>query len=65
MEQIAKLQGVKWTHVPFKGGAEMINALLGGHIHADADSTAWAPQVNAGQFRLLVDLGRAAHEELA
>ena len=57
MEQIAKLQGLKWTHVPFKGGAEIINALLGGHIHADADSTGWAPQVNAGQFRLLVTWG--------
>ncbi len=57
MEQIARLQGVKWTHVPFKGGAEVINALLGGHIDADADSTSWAPQVNAGQFRLLVTWG--------
>lgn len=57
MEQIAKLQGVKWTHVPFKGGADVINALLGGHINADADSTSWAPQVNAGQFRLLVTWG--------
>jgi tripartite-type tricarboxylate transporter receptor subunit TctC len=57
MEQIAKLHGVKWTHVPFKGGAEVINALLGGHIDIDADSTSWAPQVNAGQFRLLVTWG--------
>jgi len=57
MEQIAKLQGIKWTHVPFKGGGEVINALLGGHINADADSTSWAPQVNAGQFRLLVTWG--------
>jgi tripartite-type tricarboxylate transporter receptor subunit TctC len=57
MEQIARLQGVKWTHVPFKGGAEVINALLGGHIDIDADSTSWAPQVNAGQFRLLATWG--------
>jgi tripartite-type tricarboxylate transporter receptor subunit TctC len=57
MEQIAKIQDVKWTHVPFKGGAEVINALLGGHINADADSTSWAQQVNAGQFRLLVTWG--------
>ena len=59
MEQIASLQGIKWTHVPFKGGAEVINALLGGHIDADADSTSWAPQVNAGQLRLLVTWGAA------
>jgi len=54
MERIARLKGVKLTPVPFKGNAEQINALLGGHIHAIASSTAWAPQVEAGQFRLLV-----------
>ena len=57
MEQIARIEGVKWTHVPFKGSADAINALLGGHIDADADATSWAPQVNAGQFRLLVTWG--------
>jgi tripartite-type tricarboxylate transporter receptor subunit TctC len=59
MEQIAKLHGIKWTHVPFKGGAEVITALMGGHIDVDADSTSWAPQVNAGQMRLLVTWGAA------
>ncbi|MDO9411854.1 MAG: tripartite tricarboxylate transporter substrate binding protein [Pseudolabrys sp.] len=54
MEQIAAKQGIKWTHVPFKGTAETTSALLGGHIDAVADATGWAPQVNAGQFRLLV-----------
>ena len=57
MEQIAKRQGIKWTHVPFKGNAEAVNALLGGHIHAVADSSGWAQLVNAGQFRLLVTWG--------
>src|SRR5262249_15338304 len=59
MEQIAKRQGIKWTHVPFKGNAEVMNALLGGHIHAVADSSGWAQLVNAGQFRLLVTWGAA------
>jgi tripartite-type tricarboxylate transporter receptor subunit TctC len=54
MLQIAKLQGLRWLSVPFKGVADAINALLGGHIHAIADSTGWAPQVDAGQFRQLV-----------
>ena len=54
MEQIAKQQGVKLVHVPFKGNAETTTALLGGHIDAVADSTGWAPQVNDGKFRLLV-----------
>ena len=54
MEQIASKQGIKWTHVPFKGTAETTTALLGGHIDAVADATGWAPMVNAGQLRLLV-----------
>ena len=57
MEQIAKQHGIKWTQVPFKGGAETTNALLGGHIHAVADSTGWAALVNSGAFRLLVTWG--------
>ncbi len=59
MEQIAKQQGIKWTHVPFKGNAEATNALLGGHINAIADSSGWAQLVNSGQFRLLVTWGAA------
>jgi tripartite-type tricarboxylate transporter receptor subunit TctC len=54
MLQIAKQQDIRWTSVPFKGVSDAINALLGGHIHAIADSTGWAPQVEAGQFRQLV-----------
>jgi tripartite-type tricarboxylate transporter receptor subunit TctC len=54
MEQIAKKEGITWTHVPFKGTAETTGALLGGHIDAVADATGWGPQVNAGTLRLLV-----------
>lgn len=54
MEQIAKQQGIKWTHVPFKGTSETTGALLGGHVDAVADATGWAPLVNARQLRLLV-----------
>lgn len=57
MEQIAKLKGIKWMHVPFKGTADNMNATLGGHIDATADGTAWSELVNAGKFRLLVTWG--------
>jgi tripartite-type tricarboxylate transporter receptor subunit TctC len=53
MEQIAQKSGVKFTHVPFKGGPEGWAALEGGHVMADADATGWAPLVDAGKFRLL------------
>ncbi len=59
MAQIARQQGINWVPVPFKGLPEEVNALLGGHIHAIADNTGWGPQVNAGQFRLLVTFSSA------
>jgi tripartite-type tricarboxylate transporter receptor subunit TctC len=57
METVAKQQGIKWTQVPMKGGAETTPAVLGGHVTATADSTGWAPQVDAGALRLLCTWG--------
>jgi tripartite-type tricarboxylate transporter receptor subunit TctC len=57
MQMIARQSGIEWIQVPFKGVAEGVNALLAGYIQADADGSGWAPEVNAGQFRLLVTWG--------
>jgi tripartite-type tricarboxylate transporter receptor subunit TctC len=57
MEEIAFRQGIKWIHVPHKGAAPSMTALLGGHIDSAADSTSWAPHVSAGKMRLLVTWG--------
>ena len=57
MEEIAYRQGIKWVHVPHKGYAPSMVALLGGHIDSVADSTGWAPHVTAGKVRLLVTWG--------
>lgn len=54
MEQIAAKSGVKFTQVPFKGGAETGAAVLGGHTMLQADSTGWKGLVDAGQLRLLM-----------
>ena len=53
MEQIAQLHGIEWLHVPFRGGADNIQAVLSGATQANADSTGWASLVEAGQLRLL------------
>jgi tripartite-type tricarboxylate transporter receptor subunit TctC len=57
MEQIALRENIQWVQVPFKGGAENMASLLGGHTMALADSTGWAEQVNTGKMRLLVTWG--------
>lgn len=44
------------TFVPFKGGAEAITALLGGHIEASVSSD-FGPQLDAGQVRLIAATG--------
>lgn len=54
MEQIARIQNVRFNHVPYKGSAEALNAVLGGHVMAAADTSAWGPYVASGKLRLLV-----------
>lgn len=57
MDRIGAKNGVQWTHIPFKGTAEGMNALGGGHLDAIADGTGWAQFVDAGRFRLLAVFG--------
>lgn len=57
MDRIAARHGVNWVHLPFKGTAEGVAALKGGHIQAIADGTGWGPFVDAGDFRLLATFG--------
>ena len=57
MERISAEKGIEFLHVPFRGGADNAQALLGGQTQAMADSTSWAPLVDGGQFRLLVTWG--------
>ena len=53
MEQIAQRAGIEWTHIPFRGFAENIQALLGNQIEILADSSAWAPMALEGRVRVL------------
>ena len=58
MEKLAQKEGIKWVHVPMKGGAESAMAVLGGHVTVTADaSSSWTPQVDAGLLRVLVTTG--------
>ena len=57
VEEFAAKAGIKLTHIPYKGAAEGIQSLLGGHVMSHSDSTGWAPQVEAGTFRLLATYG--------
>ena len=53
MEDIAQRLGLELNHIPYKGSADMMQAILGGQIMAAADSTGFAPHVMSGRLRVL------------
>jgi tripartite-type tricarboxylate transporter receptor subunit TctC len=57
MEEVAANAKVQLVHVPYKGNADLQQALLGGHVQAQSDATGWDKFVDAGQMRLLVTFG--------
>jgi tripartite-type tricarboxylate transporter receptor subunit TctC len=57
VEEFAAKAGIKLQHVPFKGVADGLQALIGGHTMGHSDSTGWGPQVEAGRLRLLATYG--------
>jgi tripartite-type tricarboxylate transporter receptor subunit TctC len=63
MMEIAHRQGIDWLHIPFKGSADVMAAILGGQIDVAADGSTWAAMVNSGKLRLLVTWGRNRTEQ--
>ncbi len=57
IEQVSAAAKIQLNHVPYKGNADQMQALLGGHIMAASDATGWDRFVDAGQMRLLVTFG--------
>lgn len=57
MEEVAAAVGIKLNHVPFRGNADLMQAVLGGHVSAGSDATGWDRFVDAGQMRLLLTFG--------
>src|SRR4030042_6963759 len=52
MEQVARREGVRVTHMPFKGGPDTEKSLLGGHINVMPGGVNYA-LLQAGEIRLL------------
>ncbi|MBU6189830.1 MAG: tripartite tricarboxylate transporter substrate binding protein [Betaproteobacteria bacterium] len=57
VEEFAQRAGIQLNHVPFKGNAENMQAVLGGHVMAASDATGWGPHVESGRLRLLATYG--------
>lgn len=52
MEKVSKLTGAKMTQVTFKGAAEFMAALVGGHIDVVPDG-GWGTMARSGRVRVL------------
>jgi len=57
IEEVSDVAKVQLNHIPFKGNADLMQALLGGHVMAASDATGWDKFVESGQMRLLVTFG--------
>ncbi len=58
MEGLAAAKGLGLKHIPTKGDAENIAALMGGHVIAGAGNPiAFQPHVASGKFRCLAQFG--------
>lgn len=53
MQRLARLVGVEWVPVPFRGAAPNLQALLSGDIHFSAETSAWADMALEGRLRPL------------
>jgi hypothetical protein len=58
MEVIARKEGIKWVHVPYKGSAPSITAVLGGHVDACSAGIGWQVHAKSGAVRALADHGK-------
>jgi tripartite-type tricarboxylate transporter receptor subunit TctC len=62
-ELVAQKLGIQLNHIPYKGSADLALAITGGHIMAAADSTGFAPLVQAGKIRVLNTWGEKRLEK--
>jgi len=56
-ERMLRAEKLQATHVPYKGAAQMVTALLGNQVQFAFDSGLSIPHIKAGRLRLLAVLG--------
>ena len=57
LKYIGKMEGIKWSPVPVKGGAGMVRDLLGGHVDFGFSGGIHHSYVKAGKMRVLALFG--------
>jgi tripartite-type tricarboxylate transporter receptor subunit TctC len=60
VQWFAEIAGIKFEHVPYRGGGQAINDLIGGHVKIGSlGSTPLMPHYKAGTLRLLAQTTKA------
>jgi tripartite-type tricarboxylate transporter receptor subunit TctC len=59
VEEFAHKAGIELNHIPYKGSAELMQAILGKQIRVICGIPEYMPWVKEGQLRVLATLGRA------
>ena len=62
IEEFASKAGIQLQDIPFKGSAEILQAILGGHIPLMSGTTEFVPHVKSGKLRFLATLGRTRNK---
>jgi tripartite-type tricarboxylate transporter receptor subunit TctC len=57
IEEFSEKAGIQLNPISYKGSAEIMQAILGGHIRMMSGTTEFAPHVQSGKLRLLATLG--------
>ncbi len=57
IEEFSDKAGIQLNPIAYKGSAEIMQAILGGHIRVMSGTTEFAPHVQSGKLRLLATLG--------
>jgi tripartite-type tricarboxylate transporter receptor subunit TctC len=61
-EEFADKAGFQPNHIPYKGSAEILQAILGNQIPVMSGTTEFVPHVQSGKLRFLATLGRARNK---
>lgn len=59
MDALGRMKGLTWAHIPYKGGADTVNALMGGQVDAiiGGASGTLASLVKDGRIRVIATMG--------
>lgn len=62
IDELMARRGLTYNHIPYKGTAEQMLAVVSGQVQAGINSNGFAPFVDSGKLRLLVTFGEHRHK---